>query len=221
MRKAPPDAGIQCTYSGGADKIKEAALEALGESGFGTSEQTAVDSTHWRLLANRDRAGASAQFVRVVGEYRESATLVRVYVASRTRSEGSEKSDAEAAQSIHERLARKIGRPAPAPGGAPGQTVNVGIEKLYASEVALCFDAALQLIRDRDYRVLDQVSPGGDQAKIAAQGKGFSLAVTMSRAAGNRTRVIIRADGRGDQEDRDEAVGLHHLIRAKLLEPLD
>jgi hypothetical protein len=221
VRRAPPEAGFQCTYAGAPQAIKQAALEALGEAGFQTAESVNQEPSGWRVIATQESANGKTHIARVMGESKESESLIRILVQTKGSGEAAEPGDAELAQSIHERLARKLGRSAPAPGSAPGKTVNVGIEKKCSSDLAVCFDAALQTLRDRDYRILDHARPSGESGKIVAQGKGFSITVTLERPAGNRTRVVIQVDGRGEQENRDEELSLLDQLRKKLLEPLD
>jgi hypothetical protein len=221
VRRAPPEAGIQCTYAGAPQAIKQAALEALGEAGFVTAESSAQEPSGWRVLATQESADGKTHIARVIGDSKDSESLIRILVQTKGSGEPAESGDQQLAQSIHERLARKIGRPAPAPGTWTGKTVNVGIEKKCSAEVSVCFDAALQMLRDLDYRILDHTRPNGESGKILAQGKGFSITVILERPSGNRTRVIIQVDGRGEHENRDEELSLLDHLRKKLLEPLD
>lgn len=222
VKKAPADAGIACSYTGPPEGIRQAALDALREAGFVTTDAATLDPTRWQVLATNESAQGKGRIARVIGESRTSESVIRILVRSKAPTEGSDRSDAELAQSMHEQLARKIGRPAPAPGGAPGKTINVGVEKTYISNLMVCFDVALQVLRDRDYRVADHARPGGDEVgRIVARGHGFSVTLTMSRSAGSKTRVVVLAEGRGEEENRDEALVLLHQLRKSLLEPLD
>src|SRR6185503_18692795 len=93
--------------------------------------------------------------------------------------------------------------PAPAP---PAE-----IARTYRSALPICYDAALKVCRDRDYRVVSQQP----SSSIAARGASFDLTFVFARTPENRTRVSIRRT----PEHRDEATRLLDLLCDALLEP--
>lgn len=220
VRDAPLDAGIQGTYRMPPEKVKQAALEALSECDFKVEEDVALEVTQWRVLAICEPARGTGRIARVLLEPRGSESSLRILVESKSVPREGEPSDASLAQSIHERVARKLGRPAPAPGGPPGTTVDVGTEKSFRSSFPLCLDAALKVCRDRDY-VLRSQERTGDAGVLAVHGRGFDVTWTISRIAGNRSRAIVRVQGRASPENRDEALFLLNKLREALLEPLE
>jgi len=85
------------------------------------------------------------------------------------------------------------------------------INRTYRSAVSICFDAALKVCRDRDWRIVSQQP----SASIAARAPSFELMLTFSRTPDQRTRVTIRRTPDG----RDEAIRLLDQLCDVLLEP--
>jgi hypothetical protein len=94
---------------------------------------------------------------------------------------------------------------------AASATASPEISRTYRSARSICFDGALKLCRDRDYRVVDQQP----SASISAQAPSFSFTLTFSRTPENRTRVDLRRT----PESRDEASRLLDQLGDTLLEP--
>lgn len=57
------------------------------------------------------------------------------------------------------------------------------------SALPICYDAALKLCRDRDYRIVSQQP----SASLSAHARSFDFTLTFARATDNRTRVTMRA----------------------------
>jgi len=85
------------------------------------------------------------------------------------------------------------------------------IARTYRSALPICYDAALKVCRDRDYRVVSQQP----SSSIAARGASFDLTFVFARTPENRTRVSIRRT----PEHRDEATRLLDQLCDALLEP--
>jgi hypothetical protein len=220
IRSAPLDAGMEGTYRAPVEKVKQLSLEALGEASFTLQETSHLETGSWLLLARHEPATGTGHIARIVVEPHERETFVRILVRSTKSNSESDSADAALAQSIHERLARKLGELAPAPAGTPGKTVDVGIERMYRSPLPVCFDAAMKVFRDRDYRVPDPKLTG-ESGTLLAEGRGYTLSLGFTRTPADQTRVIIHAVGRGLQENRDESKSFLDQLRKALLEPGD
>ena len=108
----------------------------------------------------------------------------------------------------------------PASVAAPFGKAESGLEKTYRSSLPVCFDGALKVCRDRDYRVGRQERT--DQAAtLSANGRAFQYTLSFSRTPDNRTRVVVRVQGRAAPENRDEGLSLLNKLSETLLEPKD
>jgi hypothetical protein len=107
-----------------------------------------------------------------------------------------------------------------APAAAPAPQADPGIERLFRAPLAVCFDGALKVCRDRDVRVLTQerTAQGG---RISAQARGLDTTWVFARGPGERTQVGVRVQGRTAPENRDAAVALLNTLSDTLLEPRD
>ena len=85
------------------------------------------------------------------------------------------------------------------------------ISRTYRSELSICFDAALNVCRGHDYRIVSQQP----SASISARAPSFDVTFTFARTPENRTRVAIRRT----PDHRDEATRLLDLLCDALLEP--
>lgn len=85
------------------------------------------------------------------------------------------------------------------------------ISRTYRSELPICFDAALNVCRSRDYRIVSQQP----SASISARAPSFDVTFTFVRTPENRTRVVIRRT----PDHRDDATRLLDLLCDALLEP--
>lgn len=213
VRSARPDAGVQGIYRAPLDRVRAAAMEALRESNFALSEDQQK-----QVLAKGYSASGATLLARIIVEDRGAECVVWVYVASQTPSRENDAADAVVARSIHERLARKLDLPAPPPPLPPAPATDA-IERAYASLLTVCFDGALKVCRERGYRVHDDKRTGDHTGTIGAEGKGFTLGVQLNRRADNRTRVLMRVQGRSPAENRDEATRLIEDLRKELKEP--
>jgi hypothetical protein len=83
--------------------------------------------------------------------------------------------------------------------------------RTYRSALPICFDAALNVCRSRDYRIVSQ-QPA---ASISARAPSFDVTFTFTRTPENRTRVVIRRT----PDHRDDATRLLDLLCDALLEP--
>jgi hypothetical protein len=103
---------------------------------------------------------------------------------------------------------------------APVGKAETGLEKTYRSSLPVCFDGALKVCRERDCRVGRQERT--DQAAtLSANGRAFEYSLTFSRTPDNRTRVVVRVQGRAAPENRDEGLSLLNKLSETLLEPKD
>jgi hypothetical protein len=85
------------------------------------------------------------------------------------------------------------------------------IARTYRSAPSICFDGALKLCRDRDWRIVNQ-SPS---SVLSGHAASFDFTLTFARTPDNRTRVTIRRT----PVDRDEATRLLDQLCDTLLEP--
>jgi hypothetical protein len=220
VRDAPGDAGLQGTYRAPPDKLRGVTLEALSEAGFALRESSSQDRGRWLFLALQEPPSGTGHFARILVEPHEGDTAVWIYVRSRTGSRANDAADAALAHSIHDILARKLGEPAPGKAGAPGTSVDVGIEKTFRSPFPVSFDAALKVCRERDFQIRESTRTG-DTGRIAAHGRGMTLSLSLARTPAEQTRVILHAEGRALPENREEAKAFLDKLREELLEPRD
>ena len=85
------------------------------------------------------------------------------------------------------------------------------IAKSFRSAPSICFDGALKLCRDRDYRIVNL----RQSASISAHAPAFDLMLTFSRTPDGRTQVTVRRN----PEHRDEASRFLDQLYDTLLEP--
>ena len=111
-------------------------------------------------------------------------------------------------------------RVTPAAAAAPVWKMDSGLEKNYRSSLAQCVDGALKVCRDRDYRVKSQERTA-EGATISAQGRSFEFTMTFARTPENRTRVVLKSQGRAAPEHRNEALAVLNKLSDTLLEPRD
>lgn len=80
--------------------------------------------------------------------------------------------------------------PDPPAADAPAATKTATpVERTYRSALPICYDAALKLCRDRDYRVMSQQP----SASLSAHARTFDFTLSFARTPENRTRVTMRA----------------------------
>jgi hypothetical protein len=108
----------------------------------------------------------------------------------------------------------------PAAVAAPVGKADSGLEKTYRSSLPVCFDGALKICRDRDYRVGRQERTE-QAAALSANGRAFEVTLSFTRTPENRTRVVVRVQGRAAPENRDEGLSLLNKLSETLLEPKD
>ena len=108
----------------------------------------------------------------------------------------------------------------PASVAAPVGKAETGLEKTYRSPLSVCYDGALKVCRDRDYRVGRQERTE-QAAALSANGRAFEYALSFTRTPENRTRVVVRVQGRAAPENRDEGLSLLNKLSEALLEPKD
>jgi len=72
------------------------------------------------------------------------------------------------------------------------------ITRTFRSALGICYDAALKVCRDRDYRIVQQQP----SVSISAHAPAFDLMLTFSRTPDNRTRVTIRRNPDGREPSR-------------------
>jgi hypothetical protein len=106
----------------------------------------------------------------------------------------------------------------PAATAAPVWKMDSGFEKNYRSSLSQCVDGALKVCRERDYRVKSQEKTA-EGATMAAQGRSFDFILTFARTPENRTRVVLRSQGRTAPEHRTEALAILNKLSDTLLEP--
>ena len=87
------------------------------------------------------------------------------------------------------------------------------VAKSFRSALPICYDAALKVCRDRDWRIVNQQP----SASISAHAASFDLMLTFSRTSDNRTRVTIRRN----PDSRDDSKRLLDQLCDALLEPKD
>ena len=90
-------------------------------------------------------------------------------------------------------------------------TASPEIAKSFRSAPSICFDGALKLCRDRDYRVVSMQQ----SASISAHAPAFDLMLAFTRMSDGRTRVTVRRN----PENRDEASRFLDQLYDTLLEP--
>jgi len=85
------------------------------------------------------------------------------------------------------------------------------IARTYRSGLPICFDAALKVCRDRDWRIVSQQP----SASISARAPSFDVTLNFSRTPENRTRVTVRRT----PDSRDDSKRLLDQLCDALLEP--
>ena len=85
------------------------------------------------------------------------------------------------------------------------------VSRTYRSALPICFDAALNVCRSRDFRIVS-LQPS---ASISARAPSFDVTFTFVRTPEIRTRVVIRRT----PDHRDDATRLLDLLCDALLEP--
>jgi hypothetical protein len=105
----------------------------------------------------------------------------------------------------------------PAAGAA---TPDVALERTYRSPVPLCVDAALRICREREIQVR-QEERGEQAASLRGQGRSIDFSLAFSRSPAQRTRAVLRLQGRALPETREEALRLLDRLNEALLEPRD
>lgn len=85
------------------------------------------------------------------------------------------------------------------------------IARTYRSARSICFDAALKVCRDRDWRIVNQQP----SASISAHAASFDLMLTFTRTPENRTRVTVRRN----PDSRDDSKRLLDQLCDALFEP--
>ena len=108
----------------------------------------------------------------------------------------------------------------PASVAAPVGKAETGLEKTYRSSLPICVDGALKVCRDRDYR-LGRQERTDQGATLTANGRTFEYWLSFARTPENRTRVVVRVQGRAAPENRDEGLSLLNKLSEALLEPRD
>lgn len=108
----------------------------------------------------------------------------------------------------------------PAAVAAPVSKFDAGFEKSYRSSMVQCVDGALKVCRERDYRIKSQEKTT-EAVTIAAQGRTFEFTLSFARTPENRTRVVLRSQGRTAPEHRTEAIAVLNKLSDTLLEPRD
>jgi hypothetical protein len=83
--------------------------------------------------------------------------------------------------------------------------------RTFRSELPICFDAAMKVCRDRDYRIVSQQP----SQSISAHAPAFDLMLTFTRTSDNRTRVTIRRN----PDNREESKRVLDQLCDALLEP--
>ena len=85
------------------------------------------------------------------------------------------------------------------------------LSKTFRSPPSICFDGALKLCRDRDYRVVDQQPPSA----FLGRATSFEFTMTFARTPDNRTRVTLRRT----PVNNEEALRFLGQLYDTLLEP--
>jgi len=119
----------------------------------------------------------------------------------------------------HASKAREPDPPAPPKAEAPPAGVRTEavlaaspeVGRTFRSALSICYDAALKVCRDRDWRIVNQQP----STSISAHAPSFDLMLTFSRTPDNRTRVTIRRN----PDSRDDAKRLLDQLCDALLEP--
>ncbi len=204
VRSAPADAGVAGLYLAPFDVVHGATVLSLRESNFAISE-----SRDGRVVAGGYSPAGDRMAARVIVERAGDHCRVRVLVPG----------DDASARAIHDRIAKKLDLPAPPPPMPAAPANGDTVERAYRSMLTICFDAALKVCRERDYRVLDEKRTGDHAGAISAEGRGFALSIQLHRRPDNRTRAIVHVRGRAPAENRDEAARLVEKLRDELKEP--
>ena len=87
------------------------------------------------------------------------------------------------------------------------------IAKTFRASLSICYDAALKVCRDRDWRIVNQQP----SASISAHAAACDILLTFARTPDHRTRVTIRRN----PDSRDDAKRLLDQLCDALLEPRD
>jgi len=95
------------------------------------------------------------------------------------------------------------------------------LERSYRATVPLCLDAALRVCREREIQVRAQDRSGDQAASLSAQGRSIDFTLAFARTPAQRTRAVLRLQGRALPELREEASRLLDRLGEALLEPRD
>jgi hypothetical protein len=85
------------------------------------------------------------------------------------------------------------------------------VAKTFRSALPICYDAALKVCRDRDWRIVNQQP----SASISAHAPSFDVMLSFSRTPENRTKVTVRRN----PDSRDDSKRLLDQLCDALLEP--
>ncbi len=194
-------------YSADLEAAWTAAIGAMGDLSLrcesqkkdfqsGTLESHMSDGRNVRVLCER------------LGERR---CRVRVRVGDFTG-----EANRQAAQTIHEAVAKRMGLKAPPLPPAEEATDEVG--KTYGAGPAACFEAVLKAAGKSGYKVDRQELRRDGSGSVAASAGGKLLLVTIS-TQGERTRVVAQVRGPGSVDDsRAAATAFHDALGDELKE---
>ena len=101
--------------------------------------------------------------------------------------------------------------PAELPADPAAPAASPEIARTYRSALSICYDAALKVCRDRDWRIVSQQP----SASISAHAASFDVMLSFSRTPDNRTRVTVRRT----PDSRDDSKRLLDQLCDALLEP--
>jgi hypothetical protein len=107
----PSDAGIKSVHKQDFDKVKRAALDAVGELHFEVKEQEWADEYRYRIIASQGLSGGSTgRYVRVMIEKGEAERTVYILVEAKTNTQDATVVDGVIAQDLQKRLAARLAK---------------------------------------------------------------------------------------------------------------
>ncbi len=120
----------------------------------------------------------------------------------------------QAAQTIHEKIAERMGLEAP--GLPPAEDVSEDeMQKMYKAPLGACYEAAMKACQGEGYKPSDYERSGETRGRITAKGKDRQAYVSLQRHE-NRTRVVIQVRGGETDEMKKAAKGLHEALGKQL-----
>jgi hypothetical protein len=107
----PSDAGIKSVHKQDFDRVKRAALDAIGELHFEVKEETWADEYRYRIIGSQGLSGGTTgRLVRIMIEKGDSERTVHILVEAKTTTQDATVIDGVIAQDLQKKLAARLAK---------------------------------------------------------------------------------------------------------------